>query len=385
MAHVPKYAVVGQGCAGLASAYHLLRQHSLQFRNQSIHIDMYDAFGIGSGATGVAAGLLHPFGVSGKLLWQGQPAYQKAVDLIQAASKTHEDDGRFWNKMGLFRPAKNEKQRRQFVKNIGLVGTRDHELLHAYCVGNDGKAAVSDDDVTGFYIPEGIVLDTKQYLEAIWSLCKKIARDSNSSIDIHCAAIQSLKDLHAHSAYDAIIIATGAAINEIEEVRNALDLDLCHGYTVEITSTDGPARCTSILGNPYIAYQGNNRAIVGATQTHGFTSLQALDVCMKKGIDDSPEALATAEQLLADAQSIDPHLTDWSILSVRSGVRALPNRTEHGSIPYAGTLDNVNANVYVICGLGARGLVYHSWLGWLTASHILHGDEFPPELTRWKM
>lgn len=40
----------------------------------------------------------------------------------------------------------------------------------------------------------------------------------------------------------------------------------------------------------------------------------------------------------------------------------------------------------MIGGLGARGLVYHAWLGRLVAAAVLGGSDahLPPELLRWK-
>lgn len=39
-----------------------------------------------------------------------------------------------------------------------------------------------------------------------------------------------------------------------------------------------------------------------------------------------------------------------------------------------------------MAGLGARGLLYHSWLGRLVAQAVLEGDEqvLPEELRRWQ-
>jgi glycine/D-amino acid oxidase-like deaminating enzyme len=41
----------------------------------------------------------------------------------------------------------------------------------------------------------------------------------------------------------------------------------------------------------------------------------------------------------------------------------------------------------VVGGLGARGLVYHAWLGKLVAAAVAAGSDeaLPPELLRWKM
>ena len=263
-----KVAIVGQGCAGLAAACHLLHIHHKN--NETVHIDMFDAFGIGSGATGVAAGLLHPFGVSGKLLWQGQVAYAAAAELVQESQRGNREI--FARSMGLIRPAKNDKQRRQFAKHIGWTPTDD--LLGAYCVSSPSG---SSDEVAGFYIPEGLVIDTKLYLEAIWNLCLRRARESGSVIDMHRKAITRLQDMEE---YDAILVATGAAVGEIEELKGVVELDLCQGYTVEIRQNTHEQSCQhdrSVLGNPYIAFQGPSRAIIGATQKHGISSTEAFN------------------------------------------------------------------------------------------------------------
>ena len=70
---------------------------------------------------------------------------------------------------------------------------------------------------------------------------------------------------------------------------------------------------------------------------------------------------------------------------VRSGVRALPPRTKEGALPLAGRL-RTDRPWWVVAGLGARGLVYHAWLGKLVAAAILAEDDqlLPAELRRWQ-
>lgn len=376
-----KVAILGQGCAGLASAYHLLQIH--HGNKKTIHIDMYDAFGIGSGATGVAAGLIHPFGVSGKLLWQGFPAYTEAAKLVHEAQQDSQEV--FSRSMGFFRPAAHEKQRRQFVKNIGWNPTRD--LLDAYCVSSPAGGRL-EENVSGFFIPNGLVIDTKLYLQAVWNLCKRHALEYGSVLDMHTRAITRLQDLEEHG-YNAVIVATGAAIGEIEELKDVVQLDLCQGYTVEICSSgthEESRHCQqSILGNPYIAFQGSSRAIIGATQTHGISSSEAFRICETSSNDTSEEALHAASTLMQNARSILAELNDWNVTAVRSGVRGLPTRTHQGSIPYAG---RVHDGCWILAGLGARGLVYHAWLARLTAISVFQGNDIIsteyPELARWK-
>jgi hypothetical protein len=42
--------------------------------------------------------------------------------------------------------------------------------------------------------------------------------------------------------------------------------------------------------------------------------------------------------------------------------------------------------VWLLVGLGARGLVYHAWLGRLAARAVVEGSEahLPPELLAWR-
>lgn len=42
--------------------------------------------------------------------------------------------------------------------------------------------------------------------------------------------------------------------------------------------------------------------------------------------------------------------------------------------------------MWLVVGLGARGLVYHAWLGQLVVQAVLSGSEeqLPPELLAWR-
>lgn len=54
----------------------------------------------------------------------------------------------------------------------------------------------------------------------------------------------------------------------------------------------------------------------------------------------------------------------------REGVRALPPRTQHGSLPLLGCV-SAGRPWWLVAGLGSRGLVYHGWLGRLVAEAAL--------------
>ena len=88
----------------------------------------------------------------------------------------------------------------------------------------------------------------------------------------------------------------------------------------------------------------------------------------------------------ADAHKAEySKLGRWRITGVRTGVRALPPRDSQGSLPLAGRV-NSKHRLWVVGGLGARGLVYHAWLGSAMAQAVLADDEsvLPEQLRRWQ-
>ena len=92
-----KVGIVGQGCAGMATAFHLLKKTRVPMT-----LDLVDAHP-GAGATGVAAGLLHPLAPSGKPLWQGMTSFAKATALVRESSRTVKggDVDPFWRTASL--------------------------------------------------------------------------------------------------------------------------------------------------------------------------------------------------------------------------------------------------------------------------------------------
>ena len=64
-----RYAVIGGGFAGVATAWHLLAH-----ANRPVRVDLFDGAGIAGGASGTAAGLLHPYSRKGKVSSQAFPA-----------------------------------------------------------------------------------------------------------------------------------------------------------------------------------------------------------------------------------------------------------------------------------------------------------------------
>ena len=431
-----RIAVIGAGFAGVAVSFHLLKlsllkQQQQQQEHPPIQVDPYDAYSLGAGGSGAAAGLLHPYSPKGKVLWKGKEAYREAVALVREAEEAGCPKGRqFVWRRGLLRAAKTKKQAVDFVKNAG--GNAEARLVYTY---EELKRIVPGIRVVGDLAPEGntnanlhpqqqqqswavgllaeqaIVVHPTDYIEAVWRVCEEMAgtQEDGCRVQIHFnTVVTSLRELQRQHNYDGIIVAAGAAIDSIQETKNLLPLDLCHGHSVDVgIGADDmekekkkyayPEHAPGLLGSPYISPQGGTRAVVGATQRHACSPQEAfLGLSPDRRVLDrnkDREEWNGAVRVLIDEGACtmwDP-IREWRVDAVRTGFRAVPARTDQGAMPYAGRIDG-NENWWVIGGLGARGLVYHAWLGKLVAAAVWStcddDDEqeelFPRELLRWK-
>jgi glycine/D-amino acid oxidase-like deaminating enzyme len=398
-------AVVGAGFAGVAVAWHLLYKASREGRKE-FHVDLFDSHGIAAGASGVAAGLLHPYTPRGKVLWRGIEAFEDALDLVEASETARSpDESPFVWRNGLLRLAHSSSAAQKLVSNAknnpeAMYSTQSRVLTlqnHLHDLVPGLSPSMPRHTMQGLYIGKGLVLDPSRYLEALWRCCCVLSEKNGYTTAFHQHTVGSLSTLEVDcGGYDAIIVATGAALESIPEAAGVAKLDLCQGYSLELGSTEFmyPLGAPSLLGSPYVAFHGRCKAIVGATQKFGTSVQEAINWLgptsniLVEQAATVPEVSDAVAELLGGILPIWPKLRDWELIRIKSGVRALPCRTQQGSIPYAGKLSkkSEHSSWWFISGLGARGLVYHAWLGRLVASAVMDDDEsrLPKELVRWK-
>ena len=248
-----KIAVIGAGFAGVAAAYHILLRcaeglddppatatadasASPSSSRRPVEVHLFDEKGIAGGASGVAAGLLHPYTPRGKIIWKGVDGVAATLSLVAAAedaerrldsgAATLEDDEATtttstaerrrgeaiaWRK-GTVRPARNLKQARDLARFAPASATAggegvaiDCNRLRAILPGVDVPEDVANPiafiekemeemsklnsaserrraaersaspAAAALHIPEGVVLDSNRYLSALWNATRLLA------------------------------------------------------------------------------------------------------------------------------------------------------------------------------------------------------------------
>ncbi|KAG8471918.1 hypothetical protein CXB51_036218 [Gossypium anomalum] len=389
LSHRPlRYAVLGAGFAGLSVAWHLLKESP---KDLNLHIDLYDEMGIGGGASGVSGGLLHPYSPKVKLLWRGVECWKECMKLLSIAEQAVSSEEDLVSLSG------------EFDQDFG--GILDRRRFNAKnCLANC-KIEIIDKNAAeklvphihmpfnlAFYMPEAINVNSKYYLNALFLACQNIVKELSASgfgkknLCLQKKSVNELCELEGE--YDAVIICLGAKADLLPELAGKLPLRTCRGVILHLQLPDNigedyPDHGPSILSDAWLAIKGNRSLYLGSTW-----EWKSRNSSSNVSADEASDAL---QELLPKASAIYPGITSWSFAGARAGLRAMPPLTPHGSLPLLGCVNNILGNdlkckYWLLGGLGSRGLLYHGWLGKLTAEAVLSCNEqiIPSELTSWK-
>ncbi|QDZ24984.1 FAD-dependent oxidoreductase [Chloropicon primus] len=413
-----RFAIVGAGFAGLGVCWNLLRQlkeeQGLRHRGGKIEIDVYDAHGVGSGASAVAAGILHPLNTRGNVTWRGVEAMNETLALMKQIDRWRQEklpnDGNeaILRQTGVLKVAKSEKDLERFER---IKAERRGEIeLHV--VRGAEAATGRGDDCRGkapgyMYTPHAYAVNSPKYLELLEGVCHSMAGEGRDvSLRLCKTLVPSLEMLEGQG-YTTIIICAGAAVGTIKELRGKFPLRLSETFGVELEtalSTKAVASpedrgllasidCDpSLLGQTYVVKQPEDKAVLGAVhseeQVDPEDALGSRYCHIADGLDDRAQVvnrekmMAMASRLLEKSDTIFPGLLQgYELSSVHCGVRALPPKSEEGRLPVCG---KINDKTWYLLGLGARGLLYHAYLSKRLVDAILVEDEskLPQEVTR---
>ncbi|XP_022135025.1 uncharacterized protein LOC111007124 isoform X2 [Momordica charantia] len=340
-----------------------------------------------------------------KLLWKGAECWADCLRLLSVAESTlhskeldSEMDG-CQNmhefvvlRRGILRPAISLKNLTVLKENAqnGLDSCRIETIDE-----DDARNLVPQLHVplnTAFYMPQAVNINSRRYLEALFTACENLTKESSTSghgpkeLYLQKDSINKLRELGG--AYDAVIVCLGAKMVMLPELSGKLPLRTCRGVVAHMQLPDDisntyPELGPSILSDAWLAIQGPRSLYMGSTWEWQSTN-SSPEV-------SEDEGLRTLAELLPKVAAIYPSIKEWSFTGARAGLRAMPPLTPPGSLPLMGCIDeivrhNSSCKYWLLGGLGSRGLLYHGWLGKLTAQAVLSCNEklIPSELTSWK-
>ncbi|PIN11374.1 D-amino-acid oxidase [Handroanthus impetiginosus] len=397
-----RYAVLGAGFAGLSVAWNLLQHGS---KESHLCVDIYDEVGVGGGASGVAGGLLHPYSPKVKLLWHGAEFWKESLNLLNVAEGALlklANEGKcetlgnvespIVRRRGILRPVVNLKNMRIMTENAQNCLTSCRiEPIHEDAARNL-IPNISVPLNLAFYMPEALNINAQSYLQGLYLACENLANDISNmgyvrrELSFHKKSIQSLQELAGE--YDAVIICFGTRAGFLPELSGKLPLRTCRGVIAHLQLCDDmreeyPEHSPSILSDAWLAVHGARNIDLGSTWDWSSRNYSR-DVTRE-------EASEAMEVLLPKASSVYPAIKNWNITGAVAGLRAMPPITADGSLPLLGCVDEYidgghKCKYWLFAGLGARGLLFHGWLGKLLAFAVLSCDEnlLPSELTSWK-
>jgi glycine/D-amino acid oxidase-like deaminating enzyme len=208
-------AVIGAGFAGLAAALKL---------SDHFKVMLFDAKGVGAGASGAASGLLHPYpGEHGRLSWEADAAMEEARALLHIAEE-----------------------------ELGTpVASYTGILKEGACIG--ARDDVEQFSENKYLIKSGITVFTSLYCQGLLKAFLKRGGQFE---------IRDIQNLDELAAFDQIIIATGAGIKRFPECAH-LKLSFVKGQALTcrvaepLSYSISGKRSLVMTENPHLIHLGS--------------------------------------------------------------------------------------------------------------------------------
>lgn len=314
-----KIAILGAGFCGLASAWHLVQKG---LKNCVI----FDPLGIGKGASGVAAGLLHPYaGSQAKKNLRADSGVVATHHLLKAA-ETALGSPVILNK-GLIRLAVSDKQKHDFAITASLYPDV-HWLTAEECQSKLGDKQLHP----GIFIDSAIVVDCEKYLKGLWKACE------NAGVVFEKRRILSLTEL---AQFDRILVTMGAAAKTLTELKE-IKVTPIKGQVLELKWPPGTSPLSlPISSQAYVMMQpGGKNCIAGATFERNFHT-------------EGPDLNTALAEIMPKLQAFFPQMQPSLVIGCRAGIRASAPRHQP-------LMEKIDKKSWVLTGMGSKGLLYHA-------------------------
>lgn len=311
-----KFAIIGTGFSGLAVACHLLH-HGVR------NIHLFDKKGVGGGASGIAAGLLHPYaGAHAKKNPHADEGMNSTINLLNIIEEEMDESC----------------SQRKGILRVAL--TSDQEADYRFCsekyedvswIQDVSELVPGTPPLPGILIHSGISINCKQYLQGLWKYCER------HGVQFFSSEVHQLQNL----PYDHIIVTGGMETLKFAELAH-LKLRPVKGQILRIS---WPKNLTPLPlplnSQAYLVMDPSKESVwAGATFERHFKT-ESIDLV---------EALSI---LLPKVEALYPPLKREKILECHAALRA--STPDHQ--PLWGKIDD---RISYLTGLGSKGLLYHS-------------------------
>src|SRR3989344_1551739 len=187
-----RIAVVGAGLAGLGVTWPLLES--------GFEVVLFDAKGIGGGASGISTGLLHPFpGKKALPSWRAEEGMEATAALLTIAQEALPVPVE--GPKGIFRPAITAEQKSDFSRT---AAADPRAVWKEIALPGMPKAE-------GLWIASGRTVYSLLYLQGLWRAAEK------RGAALEKKQIESLAQL---ASFDAIVLCLGAQVFDFPETAS---------------------------------------------------------------------------------------------------------------------------------------------------------------------
>lgn len=303
-----RVAVVGAGLTGLGLSYYLLEKGH--------QVTLFDQEGVGGGASGISAGLLHPYvGKKGLRSRFADEALQEAYRLLEAVQAEHSES--VLKRNGMYR---------LFWENPPLdYGDIDYRKQAELGLGLGAWDC--------YYIHSGATVFMRNYLEGLFQY---LMRRGMHFEKVHFSSLKHIAD------HDATAYCLGSGLRHFSRA-SSLPIKFVKGQIITCKVEEKLER--SVIGEGHISITEDPSEVqIGGTYEHHFKDL-------------TPDLDAAIRYFDKRITKWAPHWKEFEILSCKAEARVCQ---KEGYLPL---IHRLATNVWMLTAMGSRGLLYHAMYG----------------------
>lgn len=414
-----RLAIIGGGFSGLSTAFKLMKSY------KTIHV--FDPRPPGqAAASSISGGLMHPFAPRGNLMWKSLEGFEAAQNvlnelsmegfdqIVSSPSNNHHHDNMLANPhhitsttttttttttattchsnphaQCLLRPVFTLSDKENWQQAV----LRTPELVERIDVTPTSSSSryselmVSKDALAYFLIKKVLIFHPVRYLQALWSVIERRCPNSQWI----SKNVTNLEDMVED--YDSVVVANSYDMPRLWQQHlstlsqpPSLRVHYIRGRIFQYDNTIGEKK----IGKPfYPAGLLSGEYIVPTTDPHdhdrpilscGSSHEHYRQDYIHHHINDltyyqSPAKHDEAEEKMRERlYRLLPLLQTRQEIGTSSAVRLATDRSIEGRLPIVGRHPGFD-NVWVLAGLGSKGLIYHALMANYLSQAILSNDE----------